>query len=73
MKPGVNTANFILGDRALPMLAVQPHLRVVDDRRLPLRAGYECPLYSRVDGRYPVFSEFMPVRDALAVLVAGEA
>lgn len=57
----------------MPRLPVQPHLRAVDDRRKPLAPGFECPLYSRIDGRYPVFEGFLPVRDALAALVAGEA
>ncbi len=56
----------------MPRLPIQPHLRAVDDRPGPRRPGFECPVYSRVNGRYPVFVGFLPVAEALAMLVAGE-
>lgn len=62
----------IKGDRTGPRLPIAPHLRAVDDRPGPLRVGCECPLYSRIDGRYPVFEGFVPAHIALALLVAGE-
>ncbi len=64
---------MVPGDRALPTLHVRPHLRAVDDRVAQPAPGTECPLYSRIGGQYPVFDGFLPMRDALALLVAGEA
>ncbi len=68
----MNAANLVRGDRARPRLPVQPHLRAVDDRLRTPAPGCECPVYSRVNGRYPVFVGFLPVAEALALLVAGE-
>lgn len=57
----------------MPRLLVQPHLRAVDKRVTLPKPGFECPLYSRIDGRFPRTDGFIPVADALALMVAGEA
>ena len=63
-------ANMIHGDRHLPRLPVQPHLRAVDSKVQPAAPG--CPLFSRIDGRL-VPDGLLPVAEAAAALVAGEA
>ncbi len=60
---------MIRGDRYLPRLPVQPHLRAVDGRVQPTRAG--CLLISRIDGRL-VSDGFLSVQVALRLMVAGE-
>lgn len=69
----MNAANMVRGDRALPQLPVQPHLRAVDDRVSRPKPGFECPIYSRIDGRFPIADGFLSVKVALALLIAGEA
>ncbi len=66
----MNAANVVRGDRHLPRLPVQPHLRAVDVRVQP--ATSECPLFSRIDGRL-VPDGFLSIKTALRLLVAGEA
>ncbi len=63
---------IIAGDRSMPRLPIAPHLRAVDGRG-SVKPGCECPLYSRVDGRWPCFEGYIPVEMALNLLVAGEA
>jgi hypothetical protein len=65
----VNAANMVRGDRHLPRLPLQPHLRAVDVRVQPATSG--CLLISRVDGRL-VSDGFLSVEVALRLLVAGE-
>lgn len=64
---------LIAGDRAMPRLPIAPHLRAVDRRLCTPLPGFECPLFSRINGRFPQFDGHVPVEDALAELVAGEA
>jgi len=66
----VNVIHMIRGDRHLPCLPVQPHLRAVDSRVQSATPG--CPLFSRIDGRL-VPDGLLSVQVALALLVAGEA
>ncbi len=61
---------MVRGDRHLPRLPVQPHLRAVDNREQPATPG--CPLFSHIDWRLAM-DGFLPVKVALALLVAGEA
>jgi hypothetical protein len=63
-------ASVIRGDRHLPRLPVQPHLRAVDGRVQPPTPG--CPMFSRIDGQL-VPDGFLPIKTALRLLVAGEA
>ncbi len=63
----------ILGTRCTPRLPVAAHLRAVDDRVSPPAPDFECPLYNRVAGRYPVFVGFVTVEVALGLPFAGEA
>jgi len=65
----VNAAVTIRGDRHLPRLPVQPHLRAVDSRPHPATPG--CPLFSRINGRL-VPDGVLSVKVALRLLVAGE-
>ncbi len=65
----MNVIHMIRGDRRLPCLPVQPHLRAVDNRVQPATPG--CPLFSRIDGRL-VPDGLLSVKVALALLVAGE-
>jgi hypothetical protein len=64
---------LIRGDRSAPRLSIAPHLRAVDNRVQRPQPGYECSLWSRIGGRYPVFDGFVDRNTALAMLVAGEA
>ncbi len=66
----MNVIHMIRGDRRLPRLPVQPHLRALDNRVQP--ATPACPLVSRIDGRL-VPDGLLSVAEALAALVAGEA
>lgn len=66
----MNVIHMIRGDRHLPRLPVQPHLRALDSRVEP--ATPECPLFSRIDGHL-VQDGLLSVAEALAALVAGEA
>lgn len=66
----MNVIHMICGDRHLPRLPVQPHLRAADSRVQPATPG--CPLFSRIDGRL-VPDGLLSVKVALALLVAGEA
>ncbi len=66
----MNAASMIRGDRHLPRLPVQPHLRVVDSQVQPATPG--CLLFSRIDGRLAP-DGLMSIKVALALLVAGEA
>ena len=61
----------IPGDRSAPRLPIAPHLRAVVDQSGSPALG--CPIYSRIDGRYPRFEGYVLVDEALAALVAGEA
>jgi len=61
---------MVRGDRHLPRLPVQQHLRAVDSQVQPATPG--CPLFSRIDGRL-VPDGLLSVKVALALLVAGEA
>jgi len=65
----VNAASMVRGDRHLPRLPVQPHLRVVDSRVQPATPG--CPLFSRINGQL-VPAGFLSLKTALRLLVAGE-
>jgi len=66
----VIVANMIRGDRHLPRLPVQPHLRAVDSKVQPAAPG--CSLFSCIGGRL-VSDGLLPVAEAAAALVAGEA
>ncbi len=66
----MNAASMVRGDRHLPRLPVQPHLRAVDSQVQPATPG--CPLLSRIDGRLAP-DGFLSIKVALALLVAGEA
>jgi len=61
----------VLGDRSLPTLPVRPHLRVDAGRATP--EAFDCPMFSRVDGIYPIYVGHIKTSVALAALVAGEA
>jgi len=61
---------MVRGDRHLPRLSVQSHLRAVDVRVQPVTSG--CLLISRIDGRL-VSDGFLSIKTALRLLVAGEA
>ncbi len=61
----------VLGDRSLPTLPVRPHLRVDTGRATP--EALDCPMFSRVDGIYPIYVGHIKTSVALAALVAGEA
>lgn len=63
---------IIAGDRSMPRLPIAPHLRAVGGRG-PVEPGGECPLWSRIDGRWPCFEGFIPTTMAASLLVAGEA
>ena len=69
----MSAASTICGDRAQPRLPISLHLRAVDNRLGTPTPGCECPVYARVNGRYPVFTGFLPVAEALTLLIAGEA
>lgn len=62
-------ANIVRGDRHLPRLPVQSHLRAVDGRVQPPTP--ECPLFSRIDGQL-VPDGFLSIQTALRLLIAGE-
>jgi len=61
----------VLGDRSLPTLPIRPHLRVDTGRATP--EAFDCPMFSRVDGIYPIYVGHIKTSVALAALVAGEA
>lgn len=66
----MNASSVIRGDRRLPRLPVQQHLRALDVRVQPAASG--CPLVSRIDGRL-VPDGLLSIETALRLLVAGEA
>ncbi len=66
----MNAASMVRGDRHLPRLPVQPHLRAADNRVQPATPG--CPLISRIDGQQ-MSDGLLSVKVALALLVANEA
>lgn len=66
----MNAASIVRGDRHLPRLPVQPHLRAMDNKVQPATVG--CPMFSRIDGQL-VRDGFLPIKTALRLLVAGEA
>ena len=64
--------NMVPGDRALPRLPVQPHLRAGIGRPRPTAPAPGCPLFSRVNGQMvPVGC--LTVEEAAAAKIAGEA
>jgi len=66
----VNAAHKVRGDRHLPRLPVQPHLRAVNNQERP--AAAECALFSRIDGKL-VLDGFLLATTAYRLLVAGES
>ncbi len=63
---------MVRGNRAVPVLPIREHLRVVERRVAP--PGYDklCPVFAVVDGHL-TFVKSISTDAALATLVAGEA